>query len=193
MSEGSVPAVVYAAKSTEDKHGSIPDQLADGRNLAAARGFDVVAEYQDEAASAYHGDRGPGLAAGHGRVRAPQRRARVLCADRPALRPSGSRRRRSRPRHLIEFVLWAIKSDVRARSAFKTRRCWPAARWRLLLGAIGGMRNHQDSKRKGLAVKGGIRRRAVERRQFVGGRRPYGYVCHLDTSGEGGRGVRHRS
>jgi hypothetical protein len=35
--------------------------------------------------------------------------------------------------------------------------------------------NNQDSKRKGLAVKGGIRRRAVERRQFVGGRRPFGY------------------
>jgi hypothetical protein len=28
-------AVVYAAKSTEDKHGSIPTQLEDGRRRAA--------------------------------------------------------------------------------------------------------------------------------------------------------------
>src|SRR6516225_5539262 len=55
-------AIVYAAKSTEDRHGSIPTQLADGRKLAAQRGFEVAAEWQDEAASAYHGDRGPGLA-----------------------------------------------------------------------------------------------------------------------------------
>jgi site-specific DNA recombinase len=44
-----------------------------------------------------------------------------------------------------------------------------------LMGAVAGMRNHQDSARKAKAVKSGIRRRAVERRQFVGGRRPYGY------------------
>jgi hypothetical protein len=54
-------AVLYAAKSTEDKHGSIPDQLNDGRKLASERDLDAVAEYSDEAASAYHGDRGPGL------------------------------------------------------------------------------------------------------------------------------------
>lgn len=29
------PAVIYAAKSTEDKHGSIPTQFQDCRQLAA--------------------------------------------------------------------------------------------------------------------------------------------------------------
>ena len=55
-------AVLYAAKSTEDKRGSIPTQLDDGRKLAEAEGLEVVAEYSDEAASAYSGDRGPELA-----------------------------------------------------------------------------------------------------------------------------------
>ena len=56
-------AVIYAAKSTEDEKGSIPDQLEDGRKLAAARDFEVAAEHQDEAKSAYPGNRGDGLAA----------------------------------------------------------------------------------------------------------------------------------
>ena len=56
-------AVAYAAKSTADEHGSIPTQLADCRPLAEREGFEVLYEYQDESASAYSGDRGPGLAA----------------------------------------------------------------------------------------------------------------------------------
>jgi site-specific DNA recombinase len=59
----STPVVIYAAKSTEDKHGSIGTQLEDCRELAAHEGWEVVGEYQDEAFSAYHGNRGPGLAA----------------------------------------------------------------------------------------------------------------------------------
>ena len=55
-------AVIYAAKSTEDTHGSIGTQLEDGRKLAARHGFTVAGEYQDEAKSAYHGNRGQGLA-----------------------------------------------------------------------------------------------------------------------------------
>src|SRR5215211_516524 len=55
-------AVIYGAKSTEDVHDSIPDQLRDGRMLAEREGWDVSAEYSDEAASAWSGNRGPGLA-----------------------------------------------------------------------------------------------------------------------------------
>lgn len=39
---GPNPAVLYAAKSTEDKHGSIPTQLADCR--AAVQGREIVDE-----------------------------------------------------------------------------------------------------------------------------------------------------
>src|SRR5215204_4322023 len=58
-----VPAVLYAAKSTEDVHGSIPTQLRDARTFAEAQGFEVVdgGELSDEAFSAYSGNRGPGL------------------------------------------------------------------------------------------------------------------------------------
>jgi DNA invertase Pin-like site-specific DNA recombinase len=57
-----VPAVIYAAKSTEDKHGSIATQLTDCRKMAAENGWLVVGEYEDEGFSAYSCSRGPGLA-----------------------------------------------------------------------------------------------------------------------------------
>src|SRR6266571_3857650 len=59
----SVPAVIYAAKSTDDKHGSIPTQLADCRAMANRERWEVVGEYHDEGKSAFHGNRGSGLAA----------------------------------------------------------------------------------------------------------------------------------
>src|SRR4249919_2155929 len=56
-----VPAVLYAAKSTQDKHKSIPTQLEDGREKAAEEDWEVVGEFTDEGFSAYSGNRGPGL------------------------------------------------------------------------------------------------------------------------------------
>jgi Resolvase, N terminal domain len=47
-------AICYAAKSTEDHGGSIPDQLADVRALCEREGYGVVGEYSDEAKSAYN-------------------------------------------------------------------------------------------------------------------------------------------
>ncbi|HEX5923639.1 MAG TPA: recombinase family protein, partial [Baekduia sp.] len=55
--------MIYAAKSTEDRHGSVPTQLADCRAMADSEGWCVVDEYRDEGFSAYHGNRGPGLVA----------------------------------------------------------------------------------------------------------------------------------
>jgi Resolvase, N terminal domain len=54
-------AVVYAAKSTEDKHGSIPTQLENCRRRAEREGWQVVAEFSDEAFSAYGGNPSPRL------------------------------------------------------------------------------------------------------------------------------------
>ncbi len=61
MAETTDSAVIYAAKSTEDKHGSIPAQIDDCRAMAQREGWTVVGEYTDEAFSAYRGNRGPGL------------------------------------------------------------------------------------------------------------------------------------
>lgn len=76
-------------------------------------------------------------------------------------------------RHLIEIVLWAIKQNVELLSV-QDPEILAGGDLALLLGAIGGMRNHQDSKRKSLAVTAGLRRRAG-RGKLSGGPRPYGY------------------
>jgi DNA invertase Pin-like site-specific DNA recombinase len=181
----STPAVIYAAKSTADLRGSIPDQLIDGRQLAASRALEVVAEFTDEAASAYHGDRGPGLAdalAECERLSAEHGTCALIVQHSDRLARGDAKQ----ARHLIEIVVWAIKTDVQLLSV-QDPEMLSGGEMGLLMGVIGGMRNHQDSKRKGLAVKGGIKRRAVDRRQFIGGRRPYGYR-HRDTT-EDGRGT----
>jgi DNA invertase Pin-like site-specific DNA recombinase len=56
-----VPVVIYAAKSTQDKHRSIATQLEDGRTKAAEEDWEVVGEFFDEKFSAYSGNRGRGL------------------------------------------------------------------------------------------------------------------------------------
>ena len=68
-------AVIYAAKSTEDKHGSIPNQLDDCRALAARQGWEVTGEFTDEAFSAYKGEPRPGARPRQGARRAAGRRA----------------------------------------------------------------------------------------------------------------------
>lgn len=58
-----VPCVLYAAKSNEDVHGSLTTQLDDcRRGVADAGDRDIVAEFCDEAVSAFKRSRGPGLA-----------------------------------------------------------------------------------------------------------------------------------
>src|SRR4051794_28867788 len=58
-----VPAVVYAAKSTEDVHGSIPTQIEDCVAALESAGRTLYAPpLSDEGYSAYHGNRGPRLA-----------------------------------------------------------------------------------------------------------------------------------
>jgi hypothetical protein len=59
-----LPCVIYAAKSTEDIRGSIGTQLEDCRAAIEREGARrVVVEHKDESASAFRGNRGPGLGA----------------------------------------------------------------------------------------------------------------------------------
>jgi hypothetical protein len=53
--------VSYAAKSTLDPNGSNGTQLENGRTAADRAGIEIVAEFQDVNASAYHGNRDEGL------------------------------------------------------------------------------------------------------------------------------------
>jgi resolvase-like protein len=107
-----ISCIAYAAKSTQDKRGSISGQLAECRALIADRaGCSLAAEYVDEAFSAYSGNRGPGLAeamqhaedlaAEHGRAELwAQHSDRLARGDGQAAR------------HTVEVALWALKHDA---------------------------------------------------------------------------------
>jgi DNA invertase Pin-like site-specific DNA recombinase len=144
-------AVIYAAKSTEDKHGSIAGQLQDGHALAQREGLDVVAEYSDEAASAFKGNRGPGLARAmdHAERMAPCALI-VQHSDRLA-RGDGKR-----ARHLVEYALWATRNGVTVRSVQDPQTFDVKG---LVYAALMGDRNAEDSSRKSASVRDGLRRR----------------------------------
>ena len=166
-----VPAVVYAAKSTEDKGGSIPDQITRTRTAAEAEGRTVVDEYSDEAKSAYKGNRGPDLqrakrlaadlARQHG-----QAELWVLHSDRLA---RGGGAAPGDAMHLAEVWFEMRRAGVQLRSVEDDRSLQD-----LVLVAVMGERNHEDSKRKSAATKAGLRRR-TERGEAHGGPPPYGY------------------
>jgi hypothetical protein len=154
--------VTYAAKSTADVRGSIPDQLRDCREALDRVGDRLlVDEFFDEAASAFHGDRGQGLAdamhaaevlvRGHGTVE--------LWAQHSDRLARGDGRT---ARHAVEIALWALKLGIRVRTIQD-----PETFRDLLYAVVTGQRNHEDSRRKGLASAAG-RRRATERGEYVG-------------------------
>jgi hypothetical protein len=55
------PAILYGAKTSEDKHGSIDSNRRRGRELAAREQRTVIFEDHDQGFSAYSGNRGDGL------------------------------------------------------------------------------------------------------------------------------------
>lgn len=173
-------AVAFAAKSTEDRHGSIPTQLADARALAEREGLEVVAEFRDEARSAYRGNRGPGLAQAMAECErlAVEHGASVLIvqhSDRLA-RGDGAR-----AKHLVEYALWAAQKGVTIRSVQDPQTF---ASGGLVYAALMGDRNHDDSARKSAAVKDGLRRRRDERKQPVG---PVAQGYMVDSTAVDGR------
>lgn len=109
-------AVLYAAKSTEDVHGSIATQLADCRELAEAEGYDVVDAFSDTSASAYKGNRGPGLEAAM-RYCEEKRAALVVQHSDRLARGDGRT-----SRHLVEYALRAKKHDITIYSVQDRRR-----------------------------------------------------------------------
>jgi DNA invertase Pin-like site-specific DNA recombinase len=175
--DGATKAVVYAAKSTEDKHGSIPTQLGDCRAMAEREGWEVVAECQDENASAYHGSRGDGLAQAkaHAEALVGEGHRVILItqhSDRLARGDGGKQ-----AAHLVEFSLWRAKSGVEIRSV-QDDATWTTPMGHLI-PALMGERNFEDSRRKGLAVKDGLDRRRG-RGQPVGAM-PFGWTVEKEV------------
>jgi DNA invertase Pin-like site-specific DNA recombinase len=158
----SICCVIYAAKSTADLRGSIPGQLRDCRETVDAAGDRLlVAEYSDEAFSAYRANRGPGLvdAMQHAEDLAREYGTAELWAQHSDRLARGDGRV---ARHAVEIALWALKRNVRVRTIQD-----PDTFQDLLYAVVTGQRNHEDSRRKGLASAAG-RRRAVERGEYSG-------------------------
>lgn len=171
MSETGTPAILYAAKSTVDKKGSNRTQLADAREMAEREGLQIVGEYTDEDASAYHGNRGPGLAAALDHAERVGGSVIVQHSDRLA-RGDGVQ-----ARHLVQLVLEAKQRGIRLRSVEDD-----SSLESVLMAAAMGERNTEDSRRKGASIRAGLaRRRSTGRR--VGGN-SYGLTWERDENDE---------
>ncbi len=143
-------------------------------------------EFKDEAASAFHGNRGEGLVkamAACERLSAEHGCCWLLIQHSSRL----ARGDAMQARHLVEITLWAMKHRVTIASVhdpgmFPEDPEDPVA---LLLSSVAGTQNHQESARKSKSVAQGMRRRA-ERGEWVGGHPPYGYR-HRDCNPETGK------
>jgi site-specific DNA recombinase len=174
-SEQITPAVIYAAKSTDDPRGSIQTQITDCEAMARRDGWTVAATYSDEAASAYHGNRGDGLA------QATDHAARLAAEHSESMLVVQHTDRLARgdgvaAQHLVEVLLWARKAGVRVRSVQDD-----STGENLLMAAMMGERNFEDSKRKAAATAAG-KRRAAERGESTGSV-PDGYLIERTASG----------
>ena len=166
-----IPAVLYAAKSTEDKKGSIPTQLDDGRAFAEREGLTVIGEYFDEAASAWKGNRGPELAAALSH--AAEAGANLICQHSDRLARGDGKQ----ARHLAELFFETSRAGVRLRSV-QDDSTFDSP----ILAVVMGERNSEDSRRKGEAVRAGLaRRRALGK--YIGSR-PYGYRWQRNSDDE---------
>ena len=157
-------AIVYGAKSTTDPHGSIETQLADGEALAARDGLEVVGKYSDEARSAYHGNRGDGLAQAMAHAERIAPCALIVQHSDRLARGDGKQ-----ALHVLQYVFWAMDHGVTILSVQDPRTFED-----LVNAAVSGSRNFEDSRRKSLAVAAGMKRRAAKGLHH-GGPRPYGY------------------
>lgn len=155
-------AILYAAKSTKDEKGSNKTQLADGQAFAESNGLTVEGEYADEDASAYHGNRGPELEAALDHAERIGACIVVQHSDRLA-RGDGVH-----ARHLVQLVLDAKARGVRLRSKEDD-----SSLENVVMAAVMGERNTEDSRRKGAAVRAGMERKR-QRGEYIG-HQPYGY------------------
>lgn len=166
------PAILYAAKSTEDKRDSIPEQLEDCREMAAENGWAVVGEYDDEGFSAYSRNRGKDWARAQEhavRVAAETGQTCMLVAQAHDRFARGAGDKPGAPDALVEIWHRLRRQNVHLRTVeddFDMRDSASVA-------AI-GQRAHVDSRRKSKAVSKGMRRRA-RRGLGTGGKPPVGY------------------
>jgi DNA invertase Pin-like site-specific DNA recombinase len=171
------PAVIYAAKSTADTRGSIPTQFDDCQALADREGLDVVDRQKDETQSAYRSSRGDGLARAkeHSAALAVEHGECALIVQHTDRLARGDAIQAA---HLIEVWLWALKANVKLRSVQDDHNLDD-----MLRAVLIGERNHEDSRRKALAVSGGMKRVAERGRAL--GIKALGYGIDPDKNQDG--------
>lgn len=182
--DGPIPAVIYAAKSTDDLRGSIPTQLADCRASILREGArKVVAEEHDEGVSGYKKSRGAGLerAKAAAVAAASSQGSAELWVQHSDRLARGDGRSAD---HLAEVYFAMRKAGVRLRSVQDDANLEDAIRAVLI-----GERNHEDSKRKSAATKSG------KARQYERGRAQkdsYGHALVRTITADGSVAVETR-
>lgn len=159
-------AVLYAAKSTADLKGSIPDQLAACRALAAAEGWEIAGEFSDEAASAYTGNRGVGLERAMALAEQLAPAALVVWHSNRIARGGGDSP--DAAKHLAEYLFRAQRASVRLCSVQDDHTFSNP-----ILAVVMGEMAHQESKIKSANVRKGIERRRATAKSV--GPVPLGY------------------
>jgi hypothetical protein len=166
-----MPCVVYGAKSTADPRESVPRQHRQilERIEGDRERWVYAGPFADIAKSAYHGNRGDGLAqAKDAALEAAKEHGHaelwVQHTDRLA-RGDGVQ-----AEHLVQWALWCRQSDVRIRSIQNDGVCDTFA----MAGMVGDQA-HGESHRKANGVSDGMRG-AAERGDPPGGISPDGYA-----------------
>ncbi len=147
---GPLRVVIFAAKSTTDEKGSIPQQVEECQRHAAAQGWTVDAVERDEAASAWTGNRGPGLERAMARAEALAKahgRAGLLVWKSNRL-ARGELVNAADARHLIDYFRWADRVGVELHSVTD-----PATFTNSLVAFVVGEMNAAESKAKSDAVR----------------------------------------
>lgn len=171
-------AVIYAAKSTVDRNASIPEQLSDCREMCAENGWQVLGELVDENFTAYTGNRGPGLAAAIELAMETARENGATMPDHPVMLVAQHTSRFARgdgsapdaPRALVELWHEWARACIRGRLVENDLAMATSS-----AAAAQGEADHNESKRKSISVKKGLRRRARDRGKPHGGPPPYAH------------------
>lgn len=165
-------AVIYAAKSTKDKHLSIPEQLEDCREMCEENGWQIDAEFSDENFTAYTGNRGPGLAAAIQRAKEIAAEDGEVCivTQHTSRFARGNGAAPGAARALVELYHEWARANVQGRLVENDMAMRSSS-----AAAQQGEADHNESKRKSKSVSKGLRRRARDRGELAGGTRPYGY------------------
>jgi site-specific DNA recombinase len=165
-----IPAVSFAAKSTEDKRDSIGTQQEDCRNLAEREGWKLIGEFEDERYSASSRNRGPGLEqAKRVAVAAAKEHGKCILVAQDSDRfARGAGDAQEAADHVAE-VFFAMRRQGVELWTVRTGKLDP------IRAAIEGERSNDESERKKQSVSGALRKRKAAGKTV--GALPLGYVA----------------